>query len=41
VAVDVKIIRAQKLRDVIIGFRVNEDRPYDGFFGFPAVRDYR
>jgi hypothetical protein len=38
---NVKIIRGQKLSHVIIGFRVNEDRPNDGFFGFSAVRDDR
>jgi hypothetical protein len=41
VTVDVEIVRAQELGDVVIDFRVNENRPYDGFFGFTAVRDCR
>jgi hypothetical protein len=40
-AVDIKIISTQKLGDVVIDFRVNEDRPNDGFFGFSAMRDCR
>src|SRR5690606_26634969 len=40
-SVDVKILRVQKLRDVVIHLRVNEHRPNDGFFGFAAMRDCR
>ena len=41
VAVDVKIVRAQKLGNIVIDFRINEYRPNDGFFGFSVVRDCR
>jgi hypothetical protein len=41
VAVDVEIVCAQELGNIVIDFRVNENRPYDGFFGFTAVRDCR
>ena len=41
VTVNVKIIRAEKLCDVVIDFGINENRPNDGFFGFTAVRDCR
>jgi len=36
--VDVEIVRLQELGHVVIGFRVNQYRPYDCFFGFSAVR---
>ncbi len=38
IAVDVEIIRREELGDVIIHFGVNQDRPYDGFLGFTAMR---
>jgi hypothetical protein len=41
VTVDVEIVHIEKLCDVVIDFRVNENRPNDGFFGFTAVRDCR
>src|SRR5574341_1513303 len=37
--VNVKIIRIQKLSHIVIYFRINEDRPNDGFFCFSVVRD--
>ena len=40
-AVDVKILRVEKLRHIVVGFGVNQHRPNDGFFGFTAVRDGR
>jgi hypothetical protein len=39
--VDVEVIGIQELGDVVIDFRVNENRPHDGFFGFSTVRDCR
>jgi hypothetical protein len=41
VPVDIEIVRVEELGDVVINFGVNENRPYDGFFGFTAVRDCR
>jgi hypothetical protein len=35
--VDVKIIRVKKLRNIVIGFCINQYRPYDGFLGFSAM----
>jgi hypothetical protein len=35
--VDVEIIRCEELGNVVIGFGINQYRPYDGFFGFSAV----
>ena len=31
----IRVIRVQKLSDVVINFGINEYRPNDGFFGFP------
>jgi hypothetical protein len=38
VAFNIKIVRLQELRYIIIGFGVDEHRPDDGFFSLTAVR---
>jgi hypothetical protein len=39
VAVDIEIVGLQELGNVVIGFGINQYRPYDCFFGFSAVWD--
>jgi hypothetical protein len=36
---NVKIVGLQKLGYIVIDFRVNKNRPYDGFFGFSVMRN--
>jgi hypothetical protein len=41
VTVDIEVVGIQELGDVVIDFRVNKNRPHDGFFGFSTMRDCR
>ena len=39
VAMDIEIVGLQELRHVVVDLGINQDRPHDGFLGFPIVRD--
>jgi sorbitol-specific phosphotransferase system component IIA len=40
-AVNIKIFSLEELGHIVIYFRVNENRPYDGFFSFTVMWNTR